>query len=299
MVSNSTVCHNFANNQKENQRSNNVYWISGWNNDNIRTIYSYGPHFAMCRIYEREKTALFTYRGYSNTTSKHLSDCISAINRDYYKIIRIYDPAGSLDENLKQYKNQIRENAEKALKARKEINKLYYLNECDAYFTYCYQYLQLIQREDKIQDIENYYNSIRSESGLKNLKLDIEKANREKREAEKMRRAESEKRVKDWENGENVSLMWDDMENNVPLRIEARKGYNVIMTGKGVAVLISEAQRIAKILLSGDPGEIFKLYVNNSYRLREANDICVKIGCHTFKTSYLKMWAEKVLTINA
>ena len=296
MVSNVTVCHNFANNEKVNQRSNNVFWAYDWNTNNIRTIYSYGHHFAMSRIYENEKVCLFTFRGYSNTTSHHLSDCICAIDTNYYKLIRIYDPAGSIGENLKQYEKKIRENAEKAIKARKEINKLYYLNECDAYFTYCYQYLQLMHAEDKIPAFEEYYKSIRSDAGLHNLQVDIEKANKEKREAEKARRAESQKRITDWENGKDIELNWDDMEQNVPLRIEARKGYQVIQTAKGVTVLISEAQRIAKLILSGD---LYGLVVNNSYRLREANEKRVRIGCHTFKTDYLKMWAEKVLTINA
>lgn len=294
MVSNYSVCHNFANNQKENQRSNNVYWLRGWNNENIRTIYSYGSHFAMARIYEREKVCLFTYRGYSNTTSKHLSDCRGAIDTSVYKIVKIYDPAGSLDENLREYKNQIRENAEKAIKARKDIYKQMYLNYCDAYLSYCLEYLKTIQREDKENEITDFYNSIRSAAGLESLKINIEKANREKREAEKARRAKSQKRITDWENGKDIELDWDDMGNNVPLRIEARKGYNVIMTGKGVAVLISEAQRIAKLIQTGD---LSGLIVNGSYRLREANEKTIKIGCHVFKTDYLKMWAEKVLNL--
>lgn len=294
MVSNYSVCHNFANNQKENQRSNNVYWLRGWNNENIRTIYSYGSHFAMCRIYEREKIALFTYRGYSNTTSKHLSDCRGAIDTAIYKIVKIYDPAGSLDENLKQYKNQIRENAEKAIKARKDIYKQMYLNYCDAYLTYCLEYLKTIQREDKENEITDFYNSIRSAAGLESLKINIEKANREKREAEKARRAKSLKRVTDWESGKDIDLDWDDMEKNVPLRFASRKGYTIIETGKGVNVLISEAQRIAKLIQTGD---LSGLIVNGSYRLREANEKVIKIGCHVFKTEYLKMWAEKVLNL--
>lgn len=294
MVSNYSVCHNFANNEKVNQRSNNVFWLYDWNNDNIRTIYSYGHHFAMCRIYEREKIALFTFRGYSNTTSKHLSDCIGAIDRSIYKIVKIYDPAGSLDANLREYKNQIRENAEKAIKARKDMNKQYYLNQCDALLTYCLEYLKTIQREDKENEITEFYNSVRSSAGLESLKIDIEKANREKREAEKARRAESFKRVTDWENGANISLYWDDMQNNVPLRLASRKGYIIIETGKGVNVLISEAQRIAKLIQTGD---LSGLIVNGSYRIREANEKFIKIGCHVFKTAYLKMWAEKVLNL--
>ena len=108
MVSNYAVCHNFANNEKVNLRSDNVFWAYDWNTNNIRTIYSYGHHFAMSRIYENEKVCLFTFRGYSNTTSHHLSDCICAIDTNYYKLIRIYDPAGSIGENLKQYEKSTR-----------------------------------------------------------------------------------------------------------------------------------------------------------------------------------------------
>ena len=92
-------------------------------------------------------------------------------------------------------------------------------------------------------------------------------------------------------------MHWTDTKDNVPLRLNTRKGYTVIETGKGVIVPLLEAQRIAPVILTNDVEQIKQLKVNDVYTLCGFDADSIKFGCHTFNKKYLFDWCNKVLSL--
>lgn len=93
------------------------------------TIFSYGYHFPIARITDKKdengKTiALFTNRGYSNSTAKHKNHVWGALNREGYRIITC-DISGLRIDNevIKLLKEEVEKLYQKATRARKEYIK--------------------------------------------------------------------------------------------------------------------------------------------------------------------------------
>lgn len=74
------------------------------------TIYSYGKHFPMAKFeeieYQNDKgetvsdnVVLYTTRGYSVSTAKHLAYTRRAIPR-FYRVVYVYSPTASVEQNL-------------------------------------------------------------------------------------------------------------------------------------------------------------------------------------------------------
>ena len=89
-----------------------------------KTIYSYGYHFPIARItdsvVEGRTVILFTTRGYSVSTSKHISYTRGAIN-DNYIVIEVEDPSSGLVGAVAQLQARIVEYQGKLKRAR--LNK--------------------------------------------------------------------------------------------------------------------------------------------------------------------------------
>ena len=120
----------------------------------------------------------------------------------------------------------------------------------------------------------------------------------ERREAqEKARRLSRAERLEAWERGENVYLNWEDTAENVPLRIEARKGYKVVKTAKGVTVTIEAARRFYEALTRGQIQQGQRVDTGaTTYTVGEIDAETVHVGCHTWKRSYLDNFARILAT---
>lgn len=89
------------------------------------TIYSYGYHFPIAAIHQKNKRAkkvvLFTLRDYSQSTSAHKSEVQSAVS--HLEKIYCYDPKsasnGYHSENLEYWENRASEHVESLAKARR------------------------------------------------------------------------------------------------------------------------------------------------------------------------------------
>jgi len=112
-MNNTQICEKFAQGHTKGKGSN--IFIEG------DTIYSYGRHFAMAKRHGYN-SYLFTTRGYSNSTAKHLSHLRRALsgatlifceNPDNFK------PLEQIEENLKE----IEQSKAKSERARKEHTK--------------------------------------------------------------------------------------------------------------------------------------------------------------------------------
>ena len=307
MISNSQVAHNFAHNVKENKHSNSMFWES--RNDGTRRIYSYGHHFCIAIIDPAADVVLFTTRGYSNTTSKHILEVRRALYQN--NIIRVYDPEAAALDNLKQYAAEIKSNFDHL--KRSQTRAAFYCECIKIIYKNAQKYANYKNITTEFAPVVAAYADYFKYSSTPEFAARLESqerraaADRERREAiQAERRAQWEKewnerrenerltsaeRVAKWESGANVYLKYDDTEENVPLRLASRKGYKVIETGKGVIIPLNEAQRVAALVLAGS---FEGLTVNDTYKIIEHDAEHVKIGCHRFKMDYLKEWAEKV-----
>jgi hypothetical protein len=104
------VAHLFANQLQDEARTqtNNLFFY----NDKI---YSYGHHFCIAKHYNR--ILLFTERGYSNTTSKHINHVRSASSHKE-RVFCAY-PDGSHEQNFNYWINEAETNIDKLKRANK------------------------------------------------------------------------------------------------------------------------------------------------------------------------------------
>jgi hypothetical protein len=113
--SNEEVCHVWAQQNQEHGRAGNIFFEGP-------TIYSYGKHFPMAKFYADKNVVLITTRGYSHSTSKHLSDVRRAL-RAGFNILNVRDVDNSQtsawhEDNIEAMIMEVKEAKEKALKAR-------------------------------------------------------------------------------------------------------------------------------------------------------------------------------------
>lgn len=280
MKSNWTICHEFAQGAKSNGRGSNIFYETESNGD--RVLYSYGYHFAICRI-TQNGDCFFTTSRYSVTTAKHISYAHGATSQ--YTKIFCPDPCSSYNSfrawgiTLERQEKDLAKciNRNKPSRARDIYNTLH---QIDIYCEktgekipdYYAHYLECVERMQASSEV------------VENLKEE-RRREKERREREERERAE---RVQAWERGESTYLNWKDTENNVPLRVENKKGYKIILTAKGVRVNIEKAKQFYHALKAGN----LKPWDNvetgeTTYRVREVTPEVVKVGCHTWQRAYL------------
>lgn len=280
MKTNADICHDFAQGTKENERGGNVFFETDYKGN--RVLYSYGHHFPIAKI-TPEGDCFFTTSRYSVTTAKHISDAEGATRQ--YKKIYCPDPCSAsncfrawgiiLAGQEKDLAKCIRRN--KASRAREIYRTLYQID------VYCEK------TGEKIPDYyDHFFQCVQdvdaSAECVENLKEE-RRRERERKEREERERAE---RVKAWERGESNRLNWKDTENNVPLRVENKKGYKIILTGKGVRVNIEKAKQFYHALKAGNLHPWDKVETGETrFRVREITPEVVRVGCHTWKVSYL------------
>lgn len=118
------VAHLFANQIQSEARTqtNNFYFY----NDKI---FSYGSHFCIAKHYNN--VLLFTLRGYSNTTCKHINHVHNASNH-INKVFCAY-PNGSHVENFTYWINEAEKNIDKLANARKPEKYIFELQRINEY----------------------------------------------------------------------------------------------------------------------------------------------------------------------
>jgi len=130
MKTNSEIAHIWANQLEYKGQQGNLFY-SG------KTVYSYGYHFAIAKHIDY-KTVLFTTRGYSNSTAKHIRLVMQAIS--HKDLIFCYNPTGSHDENINRFITEITIEAMNLIKAKKPEKYLleidYLKNRLNKYLEY-------------------------------------------------------------------------------------------------------------------------------------------------------------------
>lgn len=262
VVSSHDVAHLFnAQSQSTATTPTRNFYFSG------KSIYSYGSHFCIAKFVDYN-TLLFTERGYSNTTSKHISITASATsNRD-----KIYCPYPDRDHvsNFNYWVKDAEYIAQSLLKARKpskyisELNSVQYRAEKYAsYFN-----IEIPARLKSILDVTSKDQYMQHANNV----LEFEKQERLRKERENAK--QHAKELKEWRAGDRASIY-------------TRNGFDYLrvsdtdfVTSQRVCIPIAVGLRFYNNIKNVKPGD--KLL---SYTVREITDTYIAIGCHkiTFK----------------
>jgi hypothetical protein len=129
------VAHTWANQQQDEARTpNNSFYFYN------KTIYSYGSHFPIAKHATNSKgetAILFTTRGYSNTTSKHIA-VVKRSTPNKESIIYCNNPANTANDNLIYWNREIDNIYTSLAKAKKPEKYLLELSQLkDTIVKYC------------------------------------------------------------------------------------------------------------------------------------------------------------------
>jgi len=276
VFSNSDLAHAYANqSQYEGRNSNGSFYFDG------KTIYSYGRHFPIAKIVTNEQgveAMLFTFRTYSNTTSKQISIVRSA-TRQYDKIY-CYNPENSHEANFKAWLNLAEIQTEKLQKAKKPelyLNELCSLsNQVNAYTNYFNIEVPdtlkaVLSIKDKNENLE--YMSKKAEL------LKIEKAKKEKQQKQDFK-----EQINKWFNGETQRLY-------TRYKLDfLRINDNRVETTQAVQIPVELCKRLHN-KIKNNTLQVGEQLLN--YRVDQVDNI-IKIGCHAFTRKYLLHFGSKL-----
>lgn len=267
----SKVAHLWANKQQDeatNQGRSFYFWKD--------TIYSYGRHFPIAKHVQDQagnEFILFTERGYSNTTAKHISITYMACRNS--EIVYCCNPDNSHESNFKYWLDLIDNEINKLAKARKpEI----YLNNIENIANKVKKYSQFtgaiipenLIEAMKITDKDQY-------AGYQETRIEQAKQAQKKAEQDlKKRHAEDLEKWLNFETGRLYSSTGNDY-----LRVNTEN--DRIETTQAVQIPNEIARRLW-LSIKENTLKVGDKILN--YSVKEAGKN-VKIGCHTFKRSYL------------
>lgn len=285
VFTNSEICHTWAHQNYEHGRtSNGSIFFKG------RVIYSYGYHFPMAAISEGG-TVFLTYRGYSNTTAKHLGKVRAAISHE--RTIYCYNPEeavkGQHNGNLTQWEQtcfNLAQNLQKAKKPGKYLQLI--AQEYEQAKTYAdYFGLDLTDPKHALK-----YLFIANTEQAKELIEQAEqaeaqrKAEQAKREAEQIKKNIRKFRLFKTNNtntGEFTYLRFNESKNRVE-------------TSKGVEIPLEIAKRafnwVTTKLNGGGCTECeYKIL---DFKVSTLNKSELTVGCHTIQMTEINRLAKKL-----
>jgi hypothetical protein len=277
IFTNSELAHTYANqSQQRGRTSSGSFYFEG------KTIYSYGQHFPIANIVTNDKgeeVMLFTYRNYSNTTSKHISIVRNATRQ--YKKIYCHTPKGNHSTNFDNWLKLGEQQAEKLKKAKKPelyLNELNRLNSEVSEYTQFFS-LEIPTRLKAVLSIKDKNEYLEYESKA------IELAKIEQAKKIKEQKIKFKEEIKKWFNCETTRVY-----NNYKydfLRIKE----NRIETTQAVQIPLELGKRLYQSIKNQS------LKVGDKVLNYSVNEIGkeIKIGCHTFKQSYLLKFGSQLI----
>ena len=271
VVSSHDVAHLFnAQSQSTATTPTRNFYFSG------KSIYSYGSHFCIAKFVDYN-TLLFTERGYSNTTAKHISITASATsNRD--KIYCPY-PDRSHEANFDYWTYTAENIAQSLLKARKpskyisELNSVQYRAEKYAsYFN-----IEIPARLLSVLNVTSGEAYMQYASNV--LEFNKQEARRKAREQVKAHA----KQLKEWR-AFKVSNIYGRIDFDY-LRVTDTD----FETSQRVKIPINIGLRLYKTIRTLKPGDPVL-----SYHVKNITDTYIQIGCHMLSFKEIDNAVSKV-----
>lgn len=278
----STIAHYWAN-QVQHEAKNparNFFFVGP-------TIYSYGYHFPIAKHVtnaDGENAVLFTERGYSVTTSKHVRVVAHACG--HKNIVYCYSPDSSHSDNFRHWKAEAEAIAARLVKARKPEM---YLNDIE----------RIKQRASKYatffdialpEDLKQLFSIGNKEEYAQYNKDKAARLEKERIEREKKEKAKVAEELRGWKAGKYHRMY--HRHGRDYLRMNTIDERPVVETSQGVVVEIPEAKRLWKALKINQLKVGDK--VNHMYEVTHINGD-MSVGCHKFPVKYLIEFGNKHL----
>lgn len=315
------ITHLWAHQSQEEARCRNGFFEG-------EIIYSYGRHFPIARIYtdkKGNKTAFFTTRSYSSTTSGHISDtwraCSHLPRLHMHAVIQHDVTFGELDyyhrQNISAFIVDIK-SVIKQFEAARE-NKIYIIGQLSTFIKRFDDYVTFFKLKSKLGTAtKKLIAEAKSDKWQKEIdEYQKKKAERladpklqEKREKAKKYREEKELRdnaeqIEKWRNFEayrpyvQKGRRYRYFNNSRPdlMRYNAEK--ERIETSQGVEIPIELAHRFyryIKIVLERGSciGAETCQYQIAGYTVQEITHEHIKVGCHRITQAEIELMATKM-----
>ena len=254
------VAHLFANQlQSEARTQTNNFYFNG------KSIYSYGSHFCIAKFID-DKTLLFTERGYSNTTAKHINHVWKATS--HIKKIHCANPNGNHEESFNYWLIEAENSVAKLKNARKPEIYLFELQNTKYKATEYANYFGI----DLPITLEKVLSITDKAETLEYLETKQKYIDAEKKRKETELKKQHAKELKLWKSFEKQSLY---LRNGFDY---LRKDTDNFQTSQGVKIPIAVGLRFYNNIVNKTikVGDKFL-----DYTINEVNDKLIKIGCHT------------------
>lgn len=268
VFTNSEICHVFNEQNQSNGRTSNSNIYFEYNK-----IYSYGSHYLLAKFIDNN-TIVINDKGYSNTTSKHISLIINA-TRDKKQFFKTKIDTQIVLNNINNY-------LKKFTNARK--TKDFYLNEINSTFKMYFEYIAYTNKKTFYKSKDYSYNKEHKQliklynqftNEFDNLQEQIKEANIKAAAAAK--KAIKEK-LNDWRIGK---INW--FRNNTKKDYLRLKG-DFIETSQNIKISISEAKRLLSLI---ENKNIVGQRVDERFVVRSFDNL-LKVGCHNIDINEIK-----------
>lgn len=274
----SQVAHLWANKiQDEATNSGRSFFFRG------NTIYSYGHHFPIAKHVQGingNDFVLFTERGYSNTTSKHIAITRSACS--HKDIVYCYNPEAGHNVNFDHWLKCIEAEADKLARARKpEL----YLNNIEHVATKVRKYSEYLGADIPVTLLEAMKITNKDEYSAYNENR-AEMAKKAQKHAQAEMKKKHKKALIEWLNFETNRLYVHDGSDYLRYNSENDR----IETTQAVQIPNAIARTLYNLIKTN------KLAIGDKVLDFRVDQIgkTIKIGCHNFKRSYLLDFGSKL-----
>lgn len=291
VVSPSDVAHLWANQHQDEAKTanRNFYFYKD-------KIYSYGSHFCIAK-HETNKAGehaiLFTTRGYSSSTSKHIQVTRNAC---WGRIIYCAFPEGSDEKNFDDFERKILEisnNLPNARKPEKYIAQIEYQNSLIGLYAEFkgvkvpkkLQKLMLIADKDSYTKILGKRAEAIKRDKAKLLKL------RQQQEKERLQKFQQED-LPEWRNFDKLYIDSKGVTGFDVLRFNPST--EVIETSQAIKIERESAKRIYHIIKQSIDGRINKPEKILDFRVLQITPELIEVGCHKIKMEEIEMIAKQL-----
>jgi hypothetical protein len=259
--SNAQVAHMWAHNTKTHARGSNLFFEGN-------VIYSYGRHFPIARLIPG--FVLFTTRGYSQTTSIHISIVRQAVS--HMPIVYVNDPCASPSESRREAQRAIERELSNSNKPRiRESTRLGHKARALNLANQFNAYIDAIgENQDLKFDVSQFENLRKELEELARIAAE-RKAAQEAKRMEEMRET-----IEKWRIGEYHGYI------HVGAPLLRLNGENV-ETSKGAKIPVCDARKLWPIVEACRTGsrEFTPGMPLGDYRLTKIRgDGSIVVGCH-------------------
>jgi hypothetical protein len=274
----SEVAHLWASQAQPTARNSGNFYYNGL------TIYSYGSHFPIAQIWDKDNSIVFfTSRSYSNTTAKH-KDCVHyAINHKKIFTLPDVDMNSKWDttERHEKNKNYYLNSIEDLIKKQHNARKVNYMPDIENLLNEFREYINLFKLAGKLIKAERELLTIDINTLFNGCNFTELRAKKEKQKTAKQI-ADNKKWLKNWLGG----LVVPYKANKVYLRYNQLT--DEIETTKSAKVPAKEAKILYLRIQAGKDIKGMKI---GYYTVISLNGV-LKIGCHEIERDEINRLAK-------